>query len=360
MPPLAAVPAPGRAARHRGAHLALAAAEPAVRFSSLSLVRDAPCRARRGIRRHLPFALFVIGAWAASSSRWRARDIVALPAGQTTVILAMDVSRSMCSTDIPPNRAPSRPRRPRASFIERPAADHADRDRRLRRLRRDRPVPDDRPGGPARRRSSSLTTGRRTAIGSAILKSLDAIAEIDPSVAPSRPSDDAARRRRPTARPERRLRPGDHRPADRRRQQRRAGPGRCRRSRPRLAASGSTRSASAPPIPAAGNRQCGQQFIGREPPDNGGLRRVRRRFGGGGGGFRRAIDEDTLTAIADATGGTYYPAESADELNTVFQQLPTSLIVKHEVMEISVAFAAVGALLVALAVLLGQAWRPLP
>ena len=29
-------------------------------------------------------------------------------------------------------------------------------------------------------------------------------------------------------------------------------------------------------------------------------------------------------------------------------------------MEISVAFAAIGALLVALAVLLGQAWRPLP
>ena len=74
--------------------------------------------------------------------------------------------------------------------------------------------------------------------------------------------------------------------------------------------------------PGAQNPQCGQQFIGGEPgaggPDDGG-------FGGGGGGggrrwrrrrpgFRRAIDEDTLTAVADATGGTYYPAESADEL----------------------------------------------
>lgn len=36
------------------------------------------------------------------------------------------------------------------------------------------------------------------------------------------------------------------------------------------------------------------------------------------------------------------------------------LITKHEVMEISVAFAALGALLVALAILLGQVWRPLP
>ena len=57
---------------------------------------------------------------------------------------------------------------------------------------------------------------------------------------------------------------------------------------------------------------------------------------------------------------TYYPAESADELKTVFQNLPTNLIMKHEVMEISVVFVAIGALLIALAILLGQAWRPLP
>ncbi len=64
--------------------------------------------------------------------------------------------------------------------------------------------------------------------------------------------------------------------------------------------------------------------------------------------------------MADATGGKYYPAESADELTKVFDELPTDLITKHEVTEISVAFVAVGVLFVALAVLLGQAWRPLP
>ncbi len=69
--------------------------------------------------------------------------------------------------------------------------------------------------------------------------------------------------------------------------------------------------------------------------------------GGGGGGFRRAIDEDTLMAVAEATGGTYYPAESADELASVFAELPTNLITKHEVTEISVAFVALGVLLVA-------------
>jgi Ca-activated chloride channel family protein len=107
---------------------------------------------------------------------------------------------------------------------------------------------------------------------------------------------------------------------------------------------------------------CGQQFVGREPqsPDGGGFGGGGGGGGGGGFGFRRAIDEVTLKAIADATGGTYYPAESADELIKVFQNLPTNLITKHEVVEISVAFAAVGLVLVALAILLGQAWRPWP
>jgi hypothetical protein len=44
----------------------------------------------------------------------------------------------------------------------------------------------------------------------------------------------------------------------------------------------------------------------------------------------------------------------------VFQNLPTHVITKHDVMEISVVFAAVGALLVALAIILSLRWHPLP
>jgi Ca-activated chloride channel homolog len=103
---------------------------------------------------------------------------------------------------------------------------------------------------------------------------------------------------------------------------------------------------------------CAPDFVGREP-----------QFGPGGGvgggpqgpgGFRRGIDEDTLRQVADLTGATYYPAESADQLQRVFDELPTSLITRHEVVEIGVAFVAVGAVLAALALLLGRAWRPLP
>jgi Ca-activated chloride channel family protein len=83
-------------------------------------------------------------------------------------------------------------------------------------------------------------------------------------------------------------------------------------------------------------------------------------FGGGGGGFRRGIDEETLKQVADMTGGKYYSAESAGELERVFQRLPTYLITRKETTEISVAFAAFGALLAAMAILLALIWHPLP
>ena len=121
-----------------------------VRYSSLSLVRDAAPRSSR-IRRHLPFALFVLAVGSLVIAMARPVDIVSVPAGQTTVILAMDVSRSMCATDIPPNRLLAA-ERGRGLVHRAPGLDHPDRHRRVRRVRRDRPVADDRPGGPARRR----------------------------------------------------------------------------------------------------------------------------------------------------------------------------------------------------------------
>ena len=102
---------------------------------------------------------------------------------------------------------------------------------------------------------------------------------------------------------------------------------------------------------------CAPNLVGREPPGGGGG------FGGGFGGGpngNRGIDETTLEQVAAATGGTYYPAESADQLQGVFAGLPTNLITKHEVVEIGVGFVAFSALCAALAFVLGRAWRPLP
>jgi Ca-activated chloride channel family protein len=333
-----------------------------LRYSSLSLVRDAQPGSSR-IRRHLPFALFLLALASLVIAMTRPVDIVSVPAGRTTVILAMDVSRSMCATDIAPNRLLAA-EAAASSFIERqgsstqigiiafagfaeivqaPTTDHE--------VLLDV--------------IQTLTTGRRTAVGSAILTSIDAIAEIDKSVAPSE-TDDSPPGSAPLPVPK-----GAYAPA--------------------IIVLLTDGASNAGPLPADAAQQaadrglrvytigygtddpgaqsptCGLQFIGREPagsPDFGGFGGggFGGGFGGGGGpgGFRRAIDEPTLREIADTTGATYYPADSADALNTVLQNLPTNLITKHEVIEISVAFAALGAVLIALAILLGQAWRPLP
>jgi Ca-activated chloride channel family protein len=106
---------------------------------------------------------------------------------------------------------------------------------------------------------------------------------------------------------------------------------------------------------------CMTQFLGREPQGGGGGP-----FGGGfgglggGGGFRRGIDDVALKQVADLTGAKYYAAESADQLETVFESLPTTLITKHEVAQLSFAFVSLGAVLAAAALLLGKAWRTLP
>ena len=75
----------------------------AVRYSSLSLVRAALDRQSR-IRRHVPFALFMLALASLVFALTRPVAIVSVPAGQTTIVLAIDVSRSMCSTDIAPSR----------------------------------------------------------------------------------------------------------------------------------------------------------------------------------------------------------------------------------------------------------------
>src|ERR1039457_6007400 len=74
-----------------------------VRYSSLALIRDAQPGSGR-MRRHLPFVL-LIGALAfLTIAMARPVAVVSVPSNQTTVVLAMDVSGSMCSSDIPPSR----------------------------------------------------------------------------------------------------------------------------------------------------------------------------------------------------------------------------------------------------------------
>ena len=74
-----------------------------VRYSSLSLLREAAPGSSR-VRRHLPFALFVLAVGVLAFGAARPVLIASVPANQTSIILAIDVSGSMCSSDIAPSR----------------------------------------------------------------------------------------------------------------------------------------------------------------------------------------------------------------------------------------------------------------
>ena len=322
----------------------------AVRYSSLSLVREALPQTSF-LRRYLPLILFLLALATLIIALGRPVTIVSVPTGRANIILAMDVSRSMCSNDIRPNRLLAA-ETAALSFVESQESTtqigivaFAGFAELIVKPTTDPEVLQD--------AIESLTTGRRTAIGSAILESLDAIAEIDGTVAPV--VRDPSTQIEPTPVPK-----GAYAPAI------------------VVLLTDGANNTGAEPLAAAqqavdrgvkvytigfgteqgGVMDCSQSFLGNDPFFGGSG--FGGGFGGGGGGFRRGIDEATLQQIADMTGGTYYAAESADELQDVFKNLPTYLITRHETTEISFAFVAIGALLAAFAVVLSLLWHPLP
>ena len=155
----------------------------AVRYSSLSLVRDAMSPRQSWLRRHLPFVLFLLAISGLVMALTRPVATVTIPSNKSTIILALDVSRSMCSTDISPNRLEAAKDAAQsfinnhksgrqigivafagfAELIQPPTTDVSILTSAV----------------------ENLTTARRTAIGSAILRSIDAIAEVDDRIAPS-------------------------------------------------------------------------------------------------------------------------------------------------------------------------------
>jgi Ca-activated chloride channel family protein len=202
----------------------------------------------------------------------------------------------------------------------------------------------------------SLTFERRTAVGSGILKAIDTIAEVDPSIAPSVSSPGVGPEVTPVPR-------GAYAPAiivvltdgasNR---------GPLPQDAAQQAADRGIRVYTIGYGTASGGpMNCGARYGESDPFGGGSGMFMEPQWGGsGGGGFRRGIDEETLKQVADITGGIYYSAESAEELHGIFEDLPLSLIMRHEVTEISYLFAAIGALFATLAITLSMLWNPLP
>ncbi|MBE2222668.1 MAG: VWA domain-containing protein [Anaerolineae bacterium] len=328
----------------------------AVRYSSLSLIREAlPKRSKW--RQHVPFALFVLAICSMIISLARPAALVQVPLNRTTIILALDVSRSMCATDVEPNRL-TVAQEAALAFIDDQAdgtqigivafADFAE-----------LVVPPTTDKELLRGGVENLTTALGTAIGSATLKSLDAISEINANVAPSGIDLEGSENNAGIA--------ADYQPDI------------------IVLLTDGANSRGPQPVDAAqqavdrdvrvytigfgtdnpGQMICTREQLGANPsgPGSGsGGGGFGGGFGGGGGNFRQflVIDEDTLQTVASMTGGDYYRAESAEQLYDIFLDLPTQIVLQEEALEISVVFAALGAVLALAAVSLSLKWNRYP
>lgn len=316
----------------------------AVRFSSLSLVREAVGKQSQ-LRRHLPFVLFLLAMSSLVVAMGRPVTTVTLPATNATIILTIDVSRSMCSTDISPNRLEAA-KSAALDFIEAQEANvqigvvaFAGYSVVIQEPTTDRNL--------LETAVQNLTTARRTAIGSGLLTSLEALSEIDDSI----PSPFAGVE--PESMPE-----GEYAPymvvllTD---GVNTTGP------EPLLAAEyAKTRGVRVYTIGFGTDQNDSPMNCGgfQGSPDAGQFF-----FGGGGGGggaFRRGIDEETLKQVSAMTGGAYFSASSTGELQEVFNNLPVQLMTVTETTEISVIFVTLGAVFVLLAILLSMIWHPIP
>jgi len=82
-------------------------------------------------------------------------------------------------------------------------------------------------------------------------------------------------------------------------------------------------------------------------------------FGGGFGGPRRVPpDPDTLRAIAETTGGQFFEAKSSKSVNAAYAKLGSKLGRKPAKTEVTYAFLAAAAGLLVAAGLLSGAWSP--
>lgn len=331
----------------------------AVRYSSLSLIREAmPSRSRW--RRHLPVGLLLasIAALALGAARPHVERNVGQ--NQTTIILALDVSRSMCAIDVAPSRLAVAQDAARAFISERAGETQIGIVAFAGTARLTVPPTND--TAALLDAIENFRTSFGTALGRAQLESIDAIAAINDQVASTEevvvvPESGA----------------GGADPAVGQ-----AGVGPYQRDIIVLLTDGAN-SSGPDPVEAAGvaaerrvrvfpigfgtdlptELTCGGTRISEDPFGDGefgsngiggdSFAGLTGSFSGGVAGNTVAgspqqlvIDEPTLASIAETTGGTYYRAEDADQLTEVFDSLPIALEVEPEEVEVSVWFSAAG------------------
>lgn len=341
----------------------------AVTYSSLALIRRAiPHRSRW--QRHVPAALLLASLGVLALAFARPEVTSAAPVGTTAIMLAIDESGSMCSTDMTPNRLGAAEKaalrfvaaQPSglkmglvvfSGFAELAVAPTTNRSQLDRALH-------------------NLSANDGTAIGAAILKSLDAISQVDPRVAPigsavlNNSTQGNGGGKTATARP------GAHGYAA---------------SVIVLLTDGSNTEGISPlaAVPYAvargvrvytiglGTTQPGPLVCdasqlgsdtdyGRLPAAGGGGV-----LGGGYGGYGGSPYSNPLVAdlpllreVSARTGALSYSAKNAAALDKVLRNLPRHIVIQKERQELTVLFAAAGGVLALGALGAAVKWSPYP
>ncbi|HEX5302661.1 MAG TPA: VWA domain-containing protein [Streptosporangiaceae bacterium] len=324
-----------------------------VRVTSIALVRAA-VPGRSSWRRRVPPALLALGLAVLAVGAARPQATVPVPSSSATIMLALDVSGSMCSTDVKPNRI---------TAAEQAAADFI-------KAQTGGPhiglvafastavvlVPPTTDVKQLTDALGGLSTSFGTAIGEGILTSLDAIAQVDPSVPPT----GATVSRSPGAAYADDvivvLTDGsNNRGID---PQTAAKQAAGRGIRVFTIGYGTDSPASL----ACSSDQFGGFGSGGFGGGGGGGSLGGGGFGGqAGGGFSGGnpleADYDALMHISKTTGGTFYRAQDASQLSRALAHLPAAFTIvrKHE--DLAAWFAAAGGLLVAAAVALSLWWN---
>ena len=302
-----------------------------VRVTSIALVRTAmPGRTRW--RRRIPAALLTLGLAVLAVGAARPQATVPVASSSATIMLALDVSGSMCSTDVRPNRITAAEQAATAFIKSQTGGPHiglvafAGTAVVL--------VP---PTADTKQLTSALgglTTSFGTAIGEGILTSLDAIAQVDPSVTPTGATASRDGRTGYADDVIVVLTDGSN------------NRGIDPQTAAKQAASRGVRVftigyGTDNPAPLACSTD---QFGG---------------FGGGGGVGGNPFDADygALMRISKTTGGTFYRAQDSDQLATALARLPAAFTIVRKHMDIASWFAAGGGLLIAAAVALSLWWN---
>jgi Ca-activated chloride channel family protein len=295
----------------------------ALRYASLSLVKEALGRGP-GWRRHVPPALFLLGLVIMIVALARPASVVVLPAQEGTVILTLDVSGSMRADDLKPNRLEAAKSAAKA-FVERQPAgvkvgvvsfsDNA--------FLVQAPTSDKEAALAAIHR---LTPQRGTAIGSALLTSLDAVFE-DAFLEGAQPITTTE----PTPTP---LPQGVYEPA--------------------IVILLTDGESNRGPRPLEVVERLAARGVRVYTVGVGSVEGVV--LSTGGRSVRVRLDETTLKRIAEATDGEYFNAATEKDLHKIYENLSTQWVFKKQQTEITALFTGAAAAFLLLAAFLSMLW----